>query len=60
SKGLTDRVKAGELMQHVASQLGGKGGGRPDSAQGGGTNVAALAGVLQAVPGWLQETISKA
>jgi len=42
TKDLTDRFKAGELLQQVAQVLGGKGGGRPDMAQGGGTNPAAL------------------
>ncbi len=36
---LTDRVKAGDLMREFAQRLGGKGGGRPDMAQGGGTDV---------------------
>src|SRR5690606_12075142 len=40
---VTGKVKAGELMAHVASQIGGKGGGRPDMAQGGGTQVEKLA-----------------
>ena len=50
---LTDRVKAGELMRVVAERLGGKGGGRPDMAQGGGTDVAALPAVLKGVPDWV-------
>ena len=41
---LTGKVKAGELVNHVAQQVGGKGGGRPDMAQAGGTDPAALAG----------------
>lgn len=50
---LTGRVKAGELVNHVASQVGGKGGGRPDMAQAGGSDVAALPGALESVPpGW--------
>jgi alanyl-tRNA synthetase len=53
TKDLTDRVKAGDLMRDVAQQLGGKGGGRPDMAQGGGTDVAALADVLKGVPAWV-------
>ena len=43
---LTGRVKAGELVNHVASQVGGKGGGRADMAQAGGSDVAALPGAL--------------
>ena len=53
SKAVTDRVKAGDLMREFAARLGGKGGGRPDMAQGGGTDVAALDDVLGAVPAWV-------
>ncbi len=48
----TGRVKAGELLSHIAGQIGGKGGGRPDLAQGGGEDGPALATALQGVPGW--------
>ena len=51
---LTSRVKAGELVNHVASQVGGKGGGRPDMAQAGGSDVAALPAALESVPAWLE------
>ena len=51
---VTDRLKAGELMRHVATQVGGKGGGRPDMAQGGGTDVAALDAALASVSTWVQ------
>ena len=47
------RVKAGELLAHVASQIGGKGGGRPDLAQGGGEDGPALVAALEAVPAWI-------
>ena len=47
------RVKAGELLAHVASQIGGKGGGRPDLAQGGGEDGPALVAALAAVPAWI-------
>ena len=47
------RVKAGELLSHVAAQVGGKGGGRPDMAQGGGDDGPALAAALSAVPAWV-------
>jgi alanyl-tRNA synthetase len=50
---LTGRVKAGDLVRDVAARLGGKGGGRPDMAQGGGTDIAALPGVLRTVPDWV-------
>jgi len=53
TKDLTSRVKAGDLMREYAGRLGGKGGGRPDMAQGGGSDVAALADVLQTVPEWV-------
>ncbi len=50
---LTDKVRAGDLMKEMAGRLGGKGGGRPDMAQGGGSDHAALPGVLAAVPEWV-------
>ncbi|SDM07879.1 alanyl-tRNA synthetase [Franzmannia pantelleriensis] len=50
---LTARVKAGELVNHVAGQVGGKGGGRPDMAQAGGSDAAALPAALGSVPDWL-------
>ncbi len=50
----TAKVKAGELVNFVAQQVGGKGGGRPDMAQAGGTEPAALPGALQGVAGWVQ------
>ncbi len=53
TKDLTGRVKAGDLMREFAQRLGGKGGGKPDMAQGGGTDVQALAEVLKAVPDWV-------
>lgn len=53
SKDVTDRVKAGELIGMVAQQVGGKGGGRPDMAQAGGTDVAALPAALASVKGWV-------
>ena len=54
---LTGRVKAGDLMREFAQRLGGKGGGRPDMAQGGGSDVAALPGVLKDVPAWVESTL---
>lgn len=53
SKEVTDRVKAGELIGMVAQQVGGKGGGRPDMAQAGGTDAAALPAALASVKGWV-------
>ena len=55
--GVTDdliaRVKAGELVNHVAGQVGGKGGGRADMAQAGGSDVNALPAALESVPAWV-------
>ncbi|MFI8415249.1 alanine--tRNA ligase [Serratia sp. NPDC078593] len=53
TKDLTDRVKAGELIGHVAQQVGGKGGGRPDMAQAGGSDVNALPVALGSVEAWV-------
>ena len=57
TKDLTGRVKAGDLMKEFAQRLGGKGGGRPDMAQGGGTDVDALPDVLKAVPAWVESNL---
>ncbi|MBL8491413.1 MAG: alanine--tRNA ligase, partial [Rhodocyclaceae bacterium] len=51
---LTGKVKAGELVNAVASQVGGKGGGRPDMAQAGGTDEAALPAALASVAAWVE------
>jgi alanyl-tRNA synthetase len=51
----TSRVKAGELVNFVAQQVGGKGGGRPDMAQAGGTDAAALPGALAGVAAWVAQ-----
>jgi len=51
---LTGKVKAGELVNFVAQQVGGKGGGRPDMAQAGGTDAAALPAALASVPAWVE------
>jgi alanyl-tRNA synthetase len=53
----TNKVKAGDLMRFVAEQLGGKGGGRPDMAQGGGTDVAALDVALESVLPWVKSQL---
>jgi alanyl-tRNA synthetase len=49
----TSKVKAGELVNFVAQQVGGKGGGRPDMAQAGGTDPSGLAAALAGVPAWV-------
>jgi len=58
TKDLTDRVKAGDLMREFAQRLGGKGGGRPDMAQGGGSDVQALPQVLKDVPAWVADALA--
>jgi alanyl-tRNA synthetase len=55
---LTSSVKAGDLVNFVASQVGGKGGGRADMAQAGGTNTTALPQALASVEAWVRESIS--
>jgi alanyl-tRNA synthetase len=51
------RIKAGELLSHIAAQIGGKGGGRPDMAQGGGDDGPELLAALAAVPSWVTERL---
>jgi alanyl-tRNA synthetase len=58
TKDLTDRIRAGDLVNAVAAKLGGKGGGRPDFAQAGGPDIAALDGALATVPTWLGEQVA--
>ncbi|WED21409.1 alanine--tRNA ligase [Vibrio sp. JC009] len=58
TKDLTGMVKAGELVNLVAQQVGGKGGGRPDMAQAGGTDVQALPDAMKSVQPWLEERLS--
>ena len=53
SKSLTDRFHAGKLVNHVAQQVGGKGGGRPDFAQAGGQNNGNLSAALDSITEWL-------
>lgn len=54
TKSISKQVKAGELIQHVSSQIGGKGGGRPDMAQGGGTEPEHLPKALDSVKTWVE------
>jgi alanyl-tRNA synthetase len=54
---LINKVKAGELVNFVASQVGGKGGGRPDMAQAGGTNPSALPKALDSVREWVEQKL---
>ncbi len=55
-----EHVKAGQVVAHVAAQVNGKGGGRPDMAQGGGEDSPALDQALEALSGWLQEQLPAA
>ena len=57
TKDLTDRVRAGDVMKEFAGRVGGKGGGRPDMAQGGGTDVSALKPALADLPEWVSERL---
>lgn len=57
SKDLTDKVKAGELVNFVATQVGGKGGGRPDMAMAGGTDASQLPQALASVAGHIQQQL---
>lgn len=57
TKDLTGQLKAGELMKFVARQVGGKGGGRPDMAQGGGTDCAALPAAIDSVGPWVEQQL---
>ncbi|WP_444943757.1 alanine--tRNA ligase [Microbulbifer sp. ZKSA006] len=54
---LTDRLSAGDLMRFAAGKLGGKGGGRKDMAQGGGTDVSELPNMLKEVPSWIEQSL---
>jgi alanyl-tRNA synthetase len=54
---LTSKLKAGELVNYVAQQVGGKGGGRPDMAQAGGTDPAGLPSALQSVKSWVEQRV---
>ncbi|AZG72548.1 alanine--tRNA ligase [Shewanella livingstonensis] len=58
SNDLTKKIKAGELVAMVAQQVGGKGGGRPDMAQAGGTQPENLAAALALVEPWVNERLS--
>ena len=57
---LTARIKAGEIVAAAAARVGGKGGGRPDFAQAGGTDAGALDGALALVPDWVRERLAGA
>jgi len=54
----TGRIKAGDLANFVAQQLGGRGGGRPDMAQAGGPDGANLSAALQSVEDWVRSKVA--
>ncbi len=58
TKDAVDRIRAGDVIRPVAEQVGGKGGGRPDFAQAGGSNPEALDAALDSVPGWVAEQLA--
>ena len=58
TRDMTDRIHAGDVIQPVAELVGGRGGGRPDFAQAGGTDPDALDKALAAVPGWVSERLT--
>ncbi len=58
TKDLTGKVKAGELVNFVAEQVGGRGGGRPDMAQAGGTQPEQVPAALEGVPAWVAERLA--
>jgi alanyl-tRNA synthetase len=58
TRDLTDRFKAGDLIREVAARVGGKGGGRPDMAQAGGSDPAGIPAALELVPRWVEQRIA--
>ena len=58
TKDLTDKVRAGDVMKEFAGRVGGKGGGRPDMAQGGGTDVSALEPALADLSAWVSDQLA--
>jgi alanyl-tRNA synthetase len=57
TKDQTGNIKAGELVNFVAQQVGGKGGGRPDMAMAGGNDASQLESALASVAGWVQDKL---
>jgi len=58
AKSVTAKVKAGDIIRHLASELGGKGGGKPDYAQGGAPKSANSTAVINALPAWIETQLS--
>ena len=57
AKSLTARIKAGDIIRHLAGELGGKGGGKPDYAQGGAPKVADTTAIINALPAWIESQL---
>jgi len=57
TKDICNRLPAGDLVRQVAAEVGGKGGGRPDMAQGGGDNIEALPNALKNVRHWVESRL---
>ena len=57
TKDLISQIKAGDLVNHVANQVGGKGGGKPDMAMAGGTDVNQLPTALNSVESWVKQIV---
>ena len=60
SKAVTGKISAGEIVKVLAAKIDGKGGGRPDMAQGGGTNVAALPAAMREIEAWIHSKLTEA
>jgi alanyl-tRNA synthetase len=58
SQDVTNKIKAGDLVNHVAMQVGGKGGGRPDMAMAGGTDASKLPAAIKSVSSWVQDKLA--
>ncbi len=58
AKSVTAKVKAGDIIRHLAGELGGKGGGKPDYAQGGAPKSANSTAVINALPAWIETQLS--
>ena len=58
AKSLTDRIKAGDIIRHLAGELGGKGGGKPDYAQGGAPKAANTSAVISGLSAWIETQLS--
>ncbi len=58
AKSVISRIKAGDIIRHLAGELGGKGGGKPDYAQGGAPKAANTAAVISALPTWIESQLS--